>query len=188
MTAKEYTYKSKWLIVDKLVLLLCIVPLLVGIISIYRHPVIIHPLIFLFVLALPFVPFYFKLNVVRVTTQFDKYDRGKTVIISADRLKLKMIQADNVIEISAADVEKVELYEQKRLGNFAPYNYVVIYTYGGMKLLITDFTIPLLISEKALEKFLRKKPRSHFRKRFNYIDEEKFKPWQVDNTDHFGTF
>ncbi|MDB5091199.1 MAG: hypothetical protein JWR09_5193 [Mucilaginibacter sp.] len=80
------------------------------------------------------------------------------------------------IEVKKDDVVKVEIYNQKNLGKFGSYNYVVIYTIDQKKLLITRFTVPLLLSDRILESFLSKKPRIYFKKQFNYINEEKFKP------------
>lgn len=130
-------------------------------------------LLLLLIGAIPSVLGHFQLYVYRITRQFNKYDHGKTITINADRNTLTLTTHDETLVIKKDDVEKVEIYDQNDLGRFGRFEYVVIYT-AGKNILITKFTIPLLVYDKMLESFLSKKPRTHFKKRFNFIDESKF--------------
>ncbi|HTE01516.1 MAG TPA: hypothetical protein VK668_19650 [Mucilaginibacter sp.] len=107
--------------------------------------------------------------------QFNKYDAGKKVVISDDRSIFTLVDKSSVVTINNSDVEKVELYEQKSLGKFGTYSYMIIYTNDRKKLLVTQFTIPRLAYDNILQSFLRKKSRFYFKKTFNYIDEKQFK-------------
>ena len=117
---------------------------------------------------------YIQYYVVRVTQQFTKYDERKSVVVNADRSQLTLFQHDNAVTIANEEVERIESYQQKYLGTFGYYNYIVIYTIDKRQILLTNFTLPLLLGDRILEKFLTKKPRTYFKKRFNYIDETKF--------------
>lgn len=169
-TAKEYQFKSKLLVLEILFLAISLLPMVSVVAILFRNPV-----IMVIVCVLPFALFYLQFYTVCITLQFNKYDQGKKVYINDDRSTLTMVKGDITFIINETDVERVEVYEQNSLGKFGTYNYIVIYTVDDRKLLITKFTVPLLVYDKILEKFLKKKPRVYFKKNFNYIDESKFK-------------
>jgi hypothetical protein len=166
---KEYTYEKGKVLLEVLFTIVGAIPMVVLILVSYQNPI-----LALLVALLPGVLLYFQIYTLRITYQFNKYDRGKKIIISEDRLTMTLIYKGNEIKVNSANIEKIEIYEQNSLGKFGTYNYIVIYTNVDQKLLITKFTIPLLIYDKILETYLRKKPRLYFKKTFNFIDEDKF--------------
>jgi len=167
---KEYTFKNRFLI-PEIVLAATLAGVLMYMgIKLYREP-----FIMLFACSMPGFFLYFYSYVIRIMLQFYKYDKDKKIIISDDRLSMQIIRDGNITTIKKDGVEKVEIYEQKWLGKFARYNYMVIYLTNSDHTLITQFTIPRLAFDNILATFLSKKPRTTFYKRFNYIDESKFK-------------
>ena len=166
--AKEYSFKSQ----GELWALLFILPFL-AIISYATFKLINHPLVLLLVMSIPGYILYLQYHTTRIVFQYSKYDKGKKILISADRLSLTMMQNDITTVIHYEDVDKVEIYESENLGKFGGYRYIIICTNDQRKILITSFTIPLLMYDKGLEYFLRKKKRVYFKKRFNYIDVDK---------------
>jgi len=166
---KEYNFKCRSLIFEFIILAILAVPTIWLLVSSYRHPA-----VWIFAL-IPGGLLFFQLYVISITMQFNKYDDGKRIIISNDRSTMTMVQHDKSIEINGADIEKVAVFKQKSLGKFGTYSYIVLYTSDSRKLLITNFTIPLLVYDSILESFLRKKSRVYYIKRFNYIDEKQFK-------------
>lgn len=113
---------------------------------------------------------YLQIKTTLVQWQHYQADKDKEIIISADRLALSLTQGQHRVSINSNDVTKVEIYEGKPWGRFSDFDYIVIYATNNQKIVITQFTVPLLVYDKALEKFLRKKPRAYFKKRFNFID------------------
>jgi hypothetical protein len=177
--SKEYIFKSRNLLYETiftgvvLVLSLFLLLSLFRLVSLHKFPVVLLVNSVFFVWAS--LMFYCKLYTLKITRQFIKYDEGKKVVIDSARTSLTLTQGDKTRTINSDQVQRVEVYEQKYLGNFGRYNYIVIYTVDGERLLITNFTIPLLTYDRILEVFLRKKPRTYFKTRFNFIDEDKFK-------------
>ena len=169
---QEYIFKKRGILFD-VVLTIVFVSFMTGG-GIYVAPKSIPMSCFFITVGAIFA--YFQLYEIKVTRQYNKYDEGKTVLISDDRLTLTWINRNSKISVNNADIEKVEIYEQNSLGKFGKYGYMVIYTNDGHQLLITDFTISRQVYDLYLEKYLSKKPRLYFKKTFNYIDETKFKP------------
>jgi hypothetical protein len=166
---REYNFKSRSVIFELIIFLILAVPTTWLLVSSYRHP-----LVLIFAL-IPGGLLYLQDYVVRITRQFNKYDDRKKITISDDRSTIAIVQGDKRTEIKDVDVEKVAIFEQKSLGKFGNYSYLVLYTTDSQELLITNFTIPLLVYDRILESFLRKKPRVYYKKTFNYIDEKRFK-------------
>ena len=149
--AKEYAFKSSGLIFEVIILIITVAPIILLLVYLFSNPV-----QMLLIGAVPGLFLYFQFYVVCIIIQFNKFDKGKKVVISDDRTKLTLIQDENITEISNKDVEKVEIYDQKDLGRFGQFNYIVIYTVDQKKLLITQFTVPRLIYDNILQSFLRK--------------------------------
>lgn len=168
-TAKEYTYKNKSLIVELSLLIMMTLLVIYIIIKMYQHL-----FLALIIASIPGTFLYFQIYVVRVLLQFRKYDNGKQLIISEDRTILTCIHQNNTININQTDINRVEIYEQKDLGKFGKYDYMVIYTNAGEQIIITDLTVPLLVFDRIMELFLKKRPRVYFKKQFNFIDSKKF--------------
>lgn len=168
---KVYEFNRKDLIFNSIFTLAQIILVLWAIFKLYPYPFIIP-----FVILLPAIFLRFQVYEMYMTLQFTKYDAGNTLVINADRNELTLSKNGKVKVITNDQIERIELYEQKSLGKFGKYDYMVIYIFDQQEILITDFTIPLLANDSIMMKFLRKKPRIHFCKRFNYIDETKFKP------------
>jgi hypothetical protein len=168
---KEYLFKNKLslLVFELIATIITIFLMTVFVVKLYSNPVIL-----LIILILPATLFYFQAYSTYMTYQFIKYDYGKKIIISADRLTLQLTQKEKTITISSFDVDKVELHEQNSLGKFGTYNYLVIYTADHKEILITKFTIPLLLNDRILETFLKQKPRIYLRKNFNCIPQGRF--------------
>jgi len=166
---KEYNFKGRSVIFELIIFSILAVPTIWLLVSSYRQP-----MVFVFAL-IPGILLFFQGYVSRITMQFNKYDDGKRVIISDDRSTMTIIQGSSSAIVENTDIERVAIYEQKSLGKFGSYNYMVLYTSDSKELLITNFTIPLLIYDRILESFLSKKPRVYYKKRFNYIDEKRFK-------------
>ncbi|QEC76364.1 hypothetical protein [Mucilaginibacter ginsenosidivorax] len=105
-----------------------------------------------------------------VLRQYYQFDKDKTIILSADRLTLNMGKDNLDIHINSDEVVTVEIYEGKPWGRFQNFDYIILYTIDNQKVIITQFTVPLLVHDKVFKKFLRRKPRKYFKKRFNFID------------------
>ncbi|MES2109271.1 MAG: hypothetical protein V4577_11005 [Bacteroidota bacterium] len=165
---KTYQFEKRNMLFDELLTVFLIGVLVYAFISVFPHV-----LIFLLILSMVGIFPYFQLYVLRINWQFNKYDAGKNIVINADRTSLTVTRGDEITIIGKDDVDRVEIYEQKNLGKFGKYEYIVIYA-GQNQVLITDLTIPRLIYDRLLESFLSKKPRTYFKKRFNFIDESKF--------------
>lgn len=169
---KVYSFRNKSLLLlfELISTIISIFFIMIVVVTFYNNP-----LMLLIILILPATLFYFQAYSAYIMYQFIKYDSGKKVIISADRLTLQVIQKEKEIIINSVDVDKVELYKQNfLLGKFNPYSYLVIYTTDHKEILITKFTIPLLLNDKILEMFLGQKPRIYFRRTFNYIPGKRF--------------
>ena len=166
--AKEYAFKSQGELLSLLFILPFLAIIIYGIFKLINHPIAL-----LVVMPIPGCMLYLQYHTTRIAFQYSKYDKGKKILISADRLSLTMTQNSIKTVIRSEDVEKVEIYKATSLRRFGSYEYIIIYTNDQRKILITNFTIPLLIYDKALEYFLRKKKRVYFKKRFNYIDVDK---------------
>jgi hypothetical protein len=136
-----------------------------------------YPFIWPFVILLPAIFLRFQVYEMYMIRQFTRYDAGKKIVVHESRELLTLTQRGTTATISNADVERIECYDQKYLSKFGKYDYMVIYTTDQREILLTDFTVPLLANDSIMMKFLRKKPRTYFEKRFNYIDEAKFKPY-----------
>lgn len=100
-----------------------------------------EPMALLFVFSLFGYISYLQLYCVRIIFQFNKCDKGKKIIINAERTRLTMIQGNVITEIINEEVDRVEIYEQKSLGKFGRYNYTK--HYGA--LIITKFTVPYIM-------------------------------------------
>jgi len=159
-----YLFKKPNLLFDYIV----VIPFGVAMV-IFLITLIPHPLALLMTCAVPGVLLFYHVYSIRVIQQFINYDSGKRVEISQDRLILKFTQGDKTITIHSDEVAIVELYEAKELGKITNPSYLIIHTTDGRDLLITQFTIRLLLFDKPLEKFLRKKPRIYHKQLFNFI-------------------
>ncbi|MGF7077491.1 hypothetical protein [Mucilaginibacter sp. R-33] len=166
---KVYTFKNNKLTGEVIIMAVNVALIIFIVIKVYQHP-----LIALFLALLPATFLYFQVYVVRVINQFNEYDRGKQLIISDGREVATLIYQDQTLVLNRADLVRVELYEQKDMGKFGKYDYMVIYTIDDKKILITKFTVPSLLYDKIIETFLSKVPRVYFKKQFNYIDQQKF--------------
>jgi hypothetical protein len=113
---------------------------------------------------------YLQIKTFLVLMQYYGTDKGKRIVISADRSQLSLSKGSFNLTISNDDVINVEIYEGKPWGRFPDFDYIILYTVNNQEVIITQFTVPLLVYDKILEKFLRKKPRTYFKKRFNFID------------------
>jgi hypothetical protein len=113
---------------------------------------------------------YQQIKTLLVLKQYYQFDRDKTITLSADRLTLNMGQDDLDIHINSDEVVKVEIYEGQPWGRFQGFSYMILHTINKQKIIITQFTVPLLVHDKIFKKFLGKKPRKYFKKRFNFID------------------
>lgn len=164
---KEYTFKRRSLLFDGLLSLIGIGVDVYAIIKLYNHP-----LALLFALVIPGTIFYFQWYTFLISIQFNRCDDGKKITISDDRQYITLNNGNNSITINNSEVDHVEFYEQRSLGKFGTYNYLVIYTINGRTLLITDFTIPHLLSDSALKKFFSNSRRIYNKKTFNYINKK----------------
>jgi hypothetical protein len=167
--AKEYAYQNKSIIIEFI-----LTGLMAGLILYIIIKMYLFPLLALLVATIPGTFLYFQIYAVRILLQFKKYDKHKRLIISEDRTRLTCIHQNNTTIINQANVTQVEIYEQTDLGKFGRYSYMVIYTNTGEQILITKFTVPLLVTDRIMELFLRKVPRVYFKKQFNFIDSKKF--------------
>jgi hypothetical protein len=167
-TAKHYAFKP-WLIVFEPVFttgligffiwfLVKLLPLLSGV----------APLFFLLFFAALGVVLYVEIKTCLVLRQYYLEDKGKNIIISADRLTLNLSQGNKNLTIHSNEVVKVEIYDGKPWSKFQDFNYLIIYTKNNQRVIITQFTI--WSHDAILGRFLRQKPRVYFKKRFNYIN------------------
>ncbi|MDN3579471.1 hypothetical protein [Mucilaginibacter flavus] len=167
--ANAYVYKGKSVIAE-----LVLAGMMVGLILFALIKMYMSPLALFFVITLPAVLLYFQMYVVLITRQFNRYDNSKRITISEDRTTLTYIHQNVTITINRGSIAKVEIYEQKDLGKFGNYTYMVIYTNTAEQILITKFTVPLLANDRIMQVFLSRVPRIYFKKQFNFIDRKKF--------------
>ncbi|SDE56234.1 hypothetical protein SAMN05216464_107179 [Mucilaginibacter pineti] len=167
-TAKEYCFNKRSTVFDVIIQILLSTLICYGFIKLADHL-----LIALLISSVPGYLLYLQYNVTKVVRQYNKLDADKQIRISEDRLILTMVQGNVTTLVNSNEIERVELYESKDLDKFSRYNYIIIYTSNNKRILITSFTIPLLVYDKPLEYFLRKKKRTYFKKSFNLIDTGK---------------
>jgi len=180
---KEYIFKERESELPFYIISSSIFLIILGIFcyALFRGPLVLsRVMILLLIILLVACVIRLQYYVIRITQQFTKYDDNKIVVISTDRSQLSLMQNDKTIVLNHDEVARVESYEQKYLGNFGSYNYIVIYTNDERQILLTNFTVPLLLFDSMMTKFLRGKPRTYFKKRFNYIDQTKFKTLSVN--------
>ncbi|QXV67130.1 hypothetical protein INP83_08620 [Mucilaginibacter sp. 21P] len=123
----------------------------------------------LLVLIIPAFLLWFQAYVIFITIQFNNADNGKQIIIDDLGDNMIVIQHDEQININRDEIDLVEIHEQKSLGKFGTYNYMVIVLKSAVKITITQFTVPLLAYDNIMQSFLREKPRQYYKKTFNYI-------------------
>lgn len=124
-------------------------------------------------LIVPLFFIYFEYLTVKLKTQYNQSDSGKIVTINPDRSMLKIERNGTTTTIENSAIKRVEVYSYKWYSHLIPhYEYVIIYTLNDERILLTNFTIPLLIYDKTFGKFLRKKSRTYFKRTFNYINED----------------
>ncbi|MFB9842544.1 hypothetical protein [Mucilaginibacter ginsenosidivorans] len=166
---KEFVFKKKSIVIEIFALIIFLIGIIFSLIKTHHNPT-----FFLFASAILAALAYLQFYELYMIRQFNFLDKGKKMIINSDNSKLTITKNGKEISIDRDDVNKVEIFEQKSLGKFGTYNYIIIYTSDFRKLLVTKFTIPLLAYDTALQSFLRKKPRICYRKFFNYIDKRQF--------------
>src|ERR1700744_4166483 len=98
---KEYTFKNRLLIPEVIVTATLAGVMIYIIIKLYHEP-----FIMLLACSMPGFFLYFNGYVIRIMLQFYKYDKGKKIIISDDRLSMQISRDGNFTTVKKDEVEK----------------------------------------------------------------------------------
>jgi hypothetical protein len=167
---KHYEFKAKGLILELILTVVWLLPVIVALVFFYANPV-----MALIIGTIPAVIFVYQFLSVYTILQFTKYDKGKSLIISANRSLLTISQEGSKKNISQSEIDRVEIYRQVSVGKFEAYNYLVLFTLTGQAIVLTEFIVPSLDDDNIFRSFIKGAPKVCFKRYFNYIDETKFK-------------